>query len=255
MNRMSPSKAFIFAIPLLVHCGAGFGQTVEDLLVKGDVQDQQFKPAKALEFYLPAEQQAPKNIGLILRIARQYRHLSADTECAGEKIKLADIGLEYAERAATLAPGEAEAHISVAISYVKMVPILGKKERMAASRQIKIAVDKAIALDPRKDLAWYILGCWHQRLADVGVVSRALASVFYDGLPAASNKDAVECFEEAIRLNPSRLMNYIELGRTFAQMGKGAEARKFIEKGLAMPDVGKDDPDAKKRGQETLKHL
>jgi hypothetical protein len=47
-------------------------------------------------------------------------------------------------------------------------------------------------------------------------------------------------------------MHYVELGRAYAQMGKTAEARRFIQKGLAMPNLEKDDPETKRRGQETL---
>jgi hypothetical protein len=38
-------------------------------------------------------------------------------------------------------------------------------------------------------------------------------------------------------------------------MGDKENARKSIEKGLALPTTGKDDPETKKRGAETLKTL
>ena len=50
-------------------------------------------------------------------------------------------------------------------------------------------------------------------------------------------------------------MHYIELGRIYAQMGRKEEAREYINKGLAMPDAEKDDPEAKQRGRETLAKL
>jgi hypothetical protein len=58
-----------------------------------------------------------------------------------------------------------------------------------------------------------------------------------------------------MKLNPQPLRNYIELGRTYAQMGQNAAARNFIEKGLAMPNFEKDDPELKVRGRETLAKL
>jgi hypothetical protein len=50
-------------------------------------------------------------------------------------------------------------------------------------------------------------------------------------------------------------MHYIELGRVYAQMGRTEEARRFITKGLAMPDTEKDDPETKRQGQEVLAKL
>ena len=46
-----------------------------------------------------------------------------------------------------------------------------------------------------------------------------------------------------------------EPGQTYAQMGKTADARRLIVKGLEMPDVEKDDPEIKRRGRETLAKL
>jgi len=112
-----------------------------------------------------------------------------------------------------------------------------------------------ITLDPNSDLGWHILGRWYLALADVGTVKRALARVVYGKLPPAKCEEAVRCFKEAIELNPNRLMHYIELGRTYAQMGRDAEARKFITKGLAMPETEKDDPETKNLGQQILKKL
>jgi Tfp pilus assembly protein PilF len=123
------------------------------------------------------------------------------------------------------------------------------------SRQIRASVDKAITLDPRNDLAWHVLGRWHQVVADVSGVKRALGSLIYGKLPPAKNEDAVACFQKAISLNPNRPMHYIELGRTYANMGRPAEARRFIEKGLGMPDSEQDDREIKRKGRETLQKL
>lgn len=255
MNRVFPLKTLVSVLFLVMTCLSCLGSPASELIQQGDVYDQKFQPIAAMEYYLAAEKLEPKNVDLLLRMARQYRHIMADEPKQPEKIRFARIGKTYAERAVALAPDDAEAHLSVAISLVKMLPLLGTKEKLEASRRVKAEVDKAIALDQKKDLAWYILGCWHQRLADIGTLQRTMAKLAYGGLPAATNEDAVKCLRRAIELNPSRLISYVELGRTYAQMGKTYEARKFIEKGLAMPNVGKDDPEIKQRGRETLAKL
>jgi hypothetical protein len=65
----------------------------------------------------------------------------------------------------------------------------------------------------------------------------------------------VACFDKAIAINPTRLRHYIELGRTYAQMGKNAEARLFIQKGMSMPNMEHDDPELKQRGRDALAKL
>ena len=248
-------NAFSLTAAFLVICTAVRAESPDDLITKGDAFDARLQAAEALQSYLPALKLQPKNVRLLVRIARQYRHLLADATTGEEKLRLGSIALEYAQRAAALAPNDSEAQLSIAISYGKMLPFMGTKDQMEASRRIKDTVDKAIKLDPRNDLAWHVLGRWHRVLSDVNTLKRALGSLIYGKLPQTTTEEAVKCFEKAIEINPNRLMHYVELGRAYAQMGRTVEARLFIEKGLAMPNVEKDDPETKGRGRETLANL
>jgi tetratricopeptide (TPR) repeat protein len=230
-------------------------ESASELVSKGDACDARFQSAEALQYYLPAEKLEPENVRILVRIARQYRHLMADASPRQEKLRLGGVALDYSRRAASLGPSDAEAQLSIAISYGKMLPLMGVKQQLQASRQIKTSVDKALRLDPQNDLAWHVLGRWHRVLSDVSLVKRGLASVIYGKLPQTTTDEAVRCFKKAIEINPHRLMHYIELGRAYAQMGRIVEARQLIEKGLAMPDAEKDDPETKRRGRETLARL
>jgi tetratricopeptide (TPR) repeat protein len=240
----------------LALASTGMGaESAEELIQKGDVFYAKLQAAEALKFYLPAEKLDTNNVRLLVRIARQYRHLMSDATKASEKLQLGNTAVVYAQRAVALAPNDPEAQLALAIGYGKMLPLEGTKQQIANSRLIKIAVDKVITLDPNNDLAWQVLGRWYRALADVGAVKRAYALVAYGKLPPAKYEDAARCFEKAIALNPNRLMHYIELGRTYAQMGRDADARKFITKGLAMPETEKDDPETKNLGRQILKKL
>jgi tetratricopeptide (TPR) repeat protein len=194
-------------------------------------------------------------VDLLVRIARQYRHLMSDTTSKTEKLRLGNISLQYAQRAAALAPNDAEAQLSPAISYGKMLPYMTSKDQVAASPLIKAAVDRTLQLDPRNDTAWHILGRWNRVLANVNVVKRLLAKAVYGDLPVTTNQEAEKCLQKAIAINPTRLIHYIELGRIYAEMGRKEEARANILKGLSMPDKEKDDPEMKDIGRETLKKL
>lgn len=247
------SAALALALPLA--STAMDAESAEELIQKGDVHYDRLQAAEALKFYLPAEKLDSNNVRLLVRIARQYRHLMSDATKTTEKRQLGATAVGYAQRAVALAPNDPEAHLALAISYGKMLPLEETKEQIATSRLIKIAADKVIALDPNNDLAWQVLGRWYLALADLSGMKRTLARIAYGKLPPAKYEDAVRCFEKAIVLNPNRLMHYIELGRTYAQMGRDADARKFINKGLAMPETEKDDPESKKLGREILKKL
>jgi tetratricopeptide (TPR) repeat protein len=247
-----------FRLLCAVLCLSGLAARAEDtdaLIAKGDQFDKQLQAKEALEVYLPANKLEPDNVKLLVCIARQYRHLMSDTSSKQEKLRLGNVSLEFASRAATLAPNNAEAQLSPAISLGKMLPFMGSRDQVNASPQIKAAVDRTLLLDPSNDNAWHILGRWNRVLANVNVVKRVLAKTFYGDLPVTTNEAAEKCLLKAIEINPNRLMHYIELGRIYAQMGRKEDARKNIEKGLSMPDKEKDDPEMKEIGKQTLQKL
>jgi tetratricopeptide (TPR) repeat protein len=240
---------------LCLSAGAVWAEDADTLIAKGDQFDKRLQPKEALEEYLPANKLEPDNVHLLVCIARQYRHMMSDTSSKKEKLRLGNISLEFASRAATLAPNNAEAQLSPAISYGKMLPSMGNKDQITASPRIKAAVDRALQLDPTNDTAWHILGRWNRVLANISVVKRMFAKTFYGDLPVTTNEAAEKCLLKAIAINPNRLMHYIELGRIYTEMGRKEEARKYLEKGLAMPNKEKDDPEMREIGQQTLQKL
>ena len=233
--------AALFLLSATVQAGPA-----DELVAKGNVYYEKLDAQEALKYYLPAEKLEPKNVRLLVRISREYRHLMSDASKTEEKLRLG---------AAALGPNDPEAQLAVAISYGKLQPLESTKEKLETSRIIKSEADKAIKLDPRSDLAWHVLGRWNMGYAEITGVKRALAELAYGKLPATTYEDAAKCFEKAIELKPDRLMHYVELGLVYSHMGRTADARRVITKGLAMKETEKDDPEAKHRGKEELAKL
>ncbi len=234
---------------------AGAADSAPRLIQSGDVCDSHLDAVGALNYYLSAEKVSPSDGRLCSRIARQYRHLMSDAGKTDEKLRLGKIATGYADRAASLAPNDPEAQLSVAISYGKLLPLQSSREQVENSKIVKAATDKVLELDPGNDLGWQILGRWYFNLADVSSVKRTLAQLVYGKLPKATFADAERCFLKAIELNPRRLVHYIQLGRTYAKLGRTEDARKYLTEGLAMPSVEKDDPESKALGRELLAKL
>ena len=255
---MKPLIHWLFAAASTALLSVDIGvaaESADDLVGRGKAFEQKFKADDALPLYLAAEKLEPKNPELLVRIARQYRWQMTDAPAKAEKLRLGHIALDYSMRAAACGPKDCDAQLAPAITLGKMLPYLPTKEQVSASPRIKESVDKALALDPTDDTAWHILGRWHRVLADVNLVKRTMAGLLYGNLPKGSIDEAERDMQKAIELNPNRLMHYIELGRIYAQMGRTDDARQFINKGLAMPNREKDDPETKERGRETLAKL
>lgn len=252
-NRLCLSV--LYSLACCLSATAADTENADALIAKGNEFDKKLQAKEALDEYLPANKLEPDNVNLLCCIARQYRHLMSDTSSRQEKLRLGTLSLEYADRAANLAPKNAEAQLSSAISYGKMLPYMGSKDQVRTSPLIKASVDRTLKLDPNNDTAWHILGRWNRVLANINVVKRVLADALYGQLPVTTNEAAEKCLLKAIEINPNRLIHYIELGRIYAQMGRKEEARKYLQKGLAMPNKEKDDPEMKQIGQQTLQKL
>ncbi len=248
MNILAP---LLIALCCAFPAFAGFA----DLVTSGDVHDARSECDAALQYYLPAEKIDPDNGALLVKISRQYALRMNDLPNKADKVASGKTALAYAERAVAAAPRDCDSHLALAICLGKLTPYIGAKEKIEASRRIKTAADQAVALDSKNDYAWHLLGRWHQSLANIGGATRMLAGAIYGGLPAASNDEAVKCFKKSISLNPKRLIHVIELGRTYAMMGRKAEAKQYLEEGLSMPEKEKDDAETKQRGRESLKEL
>jgi tetratricopeptide (TPR) repeat protein len=244
-------RPFPVFVALLVTSGALRAQSADTLIAEGDLFYAKLQASEALKYYLPAEKLDPNNVRLLVHISREYRHLMSDESDRTGKVKLGSMAVEYAKRAAAIDPKDPDAQLAVAISYGKVQPYEGYRQRFDAVHVIKNAADKTIELDPRNDLGWHVLGRWYQGLAEVDPLHRALAQAL-GGLPPATYQDAATCFEKAIQLNPNRLMHYIALGKVYVEMGKKDEGCRLIQKGLAMQCTEKDDLETKHEGEEIL---
>src|SRR5436190_18899555 len=102
----------------LAVASTGIGaESAEELIQKGDVFYAKLQATEALKFYLPAEKLDPNNVRLLVRIAREYRHLMSDATIASEKLELGNTAVDYAQRAVALAPNDPQAQLALAISY------------------------------------------------------------------------------------------------------------------------------------------
>jgi len=158
MKLSSSIRIFVVVSALCLGSHTGSAQTAAQFIAKGDASDRTFDAGEALKSYLAAEKQEPKNVQLLVSIARQYRHLMTKAPTDKEKLRLGGSALSYGLKAAALGPHDSDAQLSTAITYGKMLPFQGRQAQVDAAPRIKAAVDRALHLNPRNDSAWHVLG-------------------------------------------------------------------------------------------------
>jgi tetratricopeptide (TPR) repeat protein len=225
------------------------------LIAAGDAYDAKLDTAQALEAYLEAERLGAKDADTLYRIARQYALSMNDTPSESTQRDLGETALAYAKRAVAADPKNAKAQLSAAVCYGRLVSYVSSKQKVEYSRLIKEHADIALKLDPSDSYAWHLLGVWNYELAKMGAFMRGVVKVVYGGIPSASNEEAARLLRKAVELAPQRVSHHVELGRAYVELGMKDQARAELERGLALPNQEKDDPESKRRAQDALKQI
>lgn len=231
-----------------------FSQSAAEWKKRGDGLEASGKTNDALAAYLEAEKKSPNDSAILVKIAKQYGDQMPSLG-RGAKKEAGRKSLEYSRKAVAVNPKSSDSHLAVALSLGKNTEFMGNKEKLQTSQEIKTEADTALRLNSKSDYAHHMLGRWHQEMAGIGGATRLLAKVVYGGIPKGSYEEALQAFDKARKLMPKRLIHQIEYGRTLAMMGRDAEAKTEIQKGLNMRNTEADDGESKARGQATLDDL
>ncbi|MBN1541019.1 hypothetical protein JW992_02660 [candidate division KSB1 bacterium] len=237
---------------LLVCPFALFAQeTAQEWVAKGDSADAIYQDADALGFYEKAIALDSTSCEALWKASRSHVNIG---EVGGEDAQ--DIHYPAAEkkarRAAELCPNDADTQLSLAIAVGRLAIMRGGKTKVELSKEVKESAEKAIELDPSKDIAYHVLARWNREVASLSGLKKALAKVIYGGLPPASKEKAVELFQKAIELNPAYINHHYELGLTFESLDQWTDAKVAYEKVAALEPK---QPRDKKYQAEAAQHM
>jgi hypothetical protein len=177
---------------------------------------------RATAIYDSTRSMQTNNAANMCVLAHRYCDLTFLTQSIAIQRDLVARALDCSRRAVALAAENATAHASVAVCYAKSCAMAGTdvKTELSYSRLFKREAEQAIALDPKRDVAYYLLGRWNYGIANIGFFSRAYVKVIYGGLPKASLQDAVACFQKACVLAPNRILYHAGLAMAYGAMGE-----------------------------------
>jgi len=227
-----------------------------DLISHGDAAYKKLDNKAALEFFKKALETDPENYEAAWKSARAYVDVGEKLSDTKERRSYYEKGYDCAQKAVAINPNGSKGHLFLSIAIGRVALDAGAKERVKLSKEVKSEVDKALAIDPQDDVAWHVLGRWHRRLSSLSWIEKNFANMFLGGVPKeASMENAVDCFKEAIQLNPSHINHHLELGITYEKMGKKELAVEAYSEVLELPIRDADDQDHKKEAEERLKKM
>lgn len=133
---------------------------------------------------------------------------------------------QYARRAVLADPAGADGHFALAAAVGRASLALGEQERIRRAAIIRNEALRTLALNPRHDGAYHILGRWNAEIMRISGVSRFFARNFLGAgvFKQASWPKAIYNMEKAVELDPGRIYHHLELAEIYADRKRHADA-------------------------------
>jgi tetratricopeptide (TPR) repeat protein len=143
-----------------------------------------------------------------------------------------------ARRAVAADSSRAEGHFALAAAIGRASLTMGKKDRIRRAAVIRDEALKAIAIDPKYDGAYHILGRWNAEIMRLSGISRFFAKKFLGAgiFGKASWEAAISNMEKAVELDPGRIYHRLELAEIYADRKRYTEARAELHQVATLPD-------------------
>jgi len=245
-------KLFYFTISLLAWIPIVHAQDINSANTLRD----QYKESEALTAYNNIYSSDKSNYEAIYNISYMNSRIGWRAVDATSKKTYYTRAKEFADKAIKLQPNDAESNFVMAVAMGRIAEIASAKDRVAASRDIKKFSDLAIKNNSRHAGAWHVLGKWNYRVANLSFAEEAAAKLLFGGIPdKASNDRAVECYLNAIKYGKQNMMYHYDLAMVYIKMGKKAEAKEQVKKGLTIYTMNPDNAIVRRDLEKLQKEL
>ncbi|MFL5401991.1 MAG: hypothetical protein ACJ8BF_04160 [Gemmatimonadales bacterium] len=163
----------------------------------------------------------------------------------------------YAGRAVASTPSGADGHFALAASVGRASLTMGKKARIRRAAIIRSEALRAIALNPRHDGAYHILGRWNAEIMRISGLSRFFAKSFLGAgiFSQASWAKAIYNMQKAVELDPGRIYHHLDLAKIYADRKRPVEAVAQLRLVDSLPDREVMDTAYKREGATLMRRL
>jgi tetratricopeptide (TPR) repeat protein len=220
-----------------------------------------FKPKEAFAEFLKVLDLDPQNAEALSKIARVYIDFGdvipeSTPDWEAKRLKQYQIAEQYARKAVKADPNVVWGHFYVAASLGSMTTVSPVAKQIDMAGEIRVAIEKAIALDPQNGFAYHVYGVWHRKMAEIGKMSRMFASVIYGrSIPTGTMEKSIEYLNKAVALNPTVIVSRLELARTYVAVENWPAARSFLASIGGLPIQFSDDAKHKKKAEQLIEEI
>jgi len=245
-----------FGLLLLVSV-TGWAQSPSDEVASGIRESLARKPTQALQYFERAILAEPRNYVALYRAASELVDLGEFERNAETRAAMYARATDYAKRATVVNPNDAEGffHLSRAIGRTALAQ--GPRERTRFGVAVRENALRALELLPRHPGALHIMGVWNAEIMRLNGIARLVAKTFLGGkvFETASWAEATRYMEQAVAVDPIRLVHRLDLARVYRDTGRKADAREAYKAATAASYIDANDDKYHVDAQKELKAL
>lgn len=237
------------------------GSPIAQSLRKVDELYAGFKTKEAQIELFKALQLDPQNAEALSKLARVYIDFGdmipeSSPDWQEKRLKEYRTAEDYARKAVKANPNSTWGHFYVAAALGNIAALSPVDKQIDLAGEIRGSIEKAISLDPRNGFAYHAYGVWHRKLAEIGKMSRMLASLFYSrSIPQGSLAKSIDYLQKAVALNPTVVVSRLELARSYVALENWSQARNLLKSVQNLPIQFSDDAQNKKKAAQLLEEI
>lgn len=148
-----------------------------------------------------------------------------------ERDSLYVLAEHYARRAVTSDPAGADGHFALAASVGSASLTKGQRARIRSAATVRTEAMRTLALNPKHDGAYHVLGRWNAEIMRISGLSRFFAKNFLGAgvFNQASWARAIYNMEKAVELDPGRIYHHLELAEIYADRKRYRDANTQLQ--------------------------
>ena len=150
----------------------------------------------------------------------------------------------YARRAVAARDSDAQGHFALANAIGRGSLSMSARAKVRRALEVRSEALRALALDPRHDGAWHILGRWNAEVERLSGLERFFARTFLgaSAFSDASWDEAERDLRIAVQIAPTRILHRFDLAEVLVSRRKWDEAAAQLDVIATLPPTDVLDP-------------
>jgi tetratricopeptide (TPR) repeat protein len=233
--------------------GAGAQASDRDLVALAERQEAQLNETAAFETFRQALRINPNNYQALWKSSELCSRIGKRQPKKEQQQEWYRAGRAYSQKAIQLNPNGADGYYTMAVATGRLAMSQSGREKVNSVKEIRSNVERALALNPNHARAWHVLGKWHYEVSNLGMFEKAALRIVYGGLPSASLKESIRCYERARAIEPDFALNFLELAKAYHQNDQNEKALECLRRLQTLSNRTGDDAHIKSEGAKLLK--